>query len=63
MERIAAHVITFQGINYHMSVLELTPEGCVKIYPLSEEIHSTRFISGHIYVSLSANRKLTIKTI
>ncbi len=61
MERIAAHIITFQGKDYHLSVLERMPDGQFKIYPLTEEIHSTRFISGHISVAISSDGKLTIE--
>lgn len=61
MERIAAHLITFRGKDHPMSVLEQMPDGTVRIYPLTEEIHSTRFISGHIYVTLSADGKPIIE--
>ena len=54
MTRIAAHRITFDGQTYTMSVIEL-PDGAAipRIYPLTGEIHSTRFISGHILVTLT----------
>lgn len=53
MTRIAAHKITFRGKTHEMSVIELSDDSRqVRIYPLSREIHSTRFISGHVMVKL-----------
>lgn len=60
MKRIAAHAITFEGKTYTMSVFELTDNAEVNIYPLTREIHSTRFIAGHISVSISSDGSLRI---
>lgn len=60
MKRIAAHAITFEGKTYPMSVFELTNNAEVNIYPLTREIHSTRFITGHISVSISSDGSLRI---
>ncbi len=54
MTRIAAHRISFGGRTYAMSYIELSDDGTVSVRPLTGEIHSTRFISGHISVSLTA---------
>lgn len=56
MQRIAAHRITYEGRDYTMSYAELLPDSTVVIRPLTEEIHSTRFISGHILLTLTAGR-------
>ncbi|MCM1348101.1 MAG: hypothetical protein NC338_01700 [Firmicutes bacterium] len=54
MTRIAAHRITFNGETYRMSVIELDADGVtVRIYPLTNEIHSTIFFNGHIKVELT----------
>lgn len=53
MQRIAAHIIDFEGKIYKMSVIELADDGkTVSIFPLTREIHSTTFISGKIRVKL-----------
>lgn len=60
MTRIAAHSITFEGRTYHMSVIELAAgEQKPRIYPLTEEIHSTRFINGSIEVKVT-DKKLCV---
>lgn len=55
MKRVAAHKITFRGKTYAMSVIELTGEGEIRIYPLTEEIPFTSFFNGHIRVELTAD--------
>lgn len=53
MKRIAAHKLTFQGKSYSLSVIELTSEGEIRIYPLTEELPFTSFYNGHIHVELT----------
>lgn len=50
MERVLAHQITYCGRTYRNSILELTDDGSVIVYPYEREIHSTRYYSGHIEV-------------
>lgn len=64
MTRIAAHRITYEGVDYDMSVIELADDGhTVNIFTLTEEIHSTRFISGHIEVTLTPAGTLAVKSL
>lgn len=52
IERWAAHEIIFEGQTYKMSVIELTDGSVVRICPLSDEIHSTKFFNGCIRVAV-----------
>lgn len=61
MKRIAAHKLTFRGKTYTMSVIELTAEGEIRIYSLTEEIPFTAFYNGHIFVELTPDG-LTVAT-
>lgn len=62
MQRIAAHIIDFEGKTYKMSVIELADDGkTVSIFPLTREIHSTTFISGRICVKLVDARLIVSK--
>lgn len=53
MERVFAHRIIYRGSVYVNHVVELSDEGVVRLSPFEGEIHSTRFISGTVRVSLS----------
>lgn len=55
MERIYAHTIVFNGCRYHNHVIELADDGSITLFPFVGEIHSTRFISGTVRVSVADN--------
>lgn len=52
MERIMAHSIEFEGQTYRMHILELDDQGNVSLTPFEHETPNTRFINGHIRVTL-----------
>ncbi len=56
IERWAAHEIIFEGRTYKMSVIELADGSVVRICPLTDEIHSTRFFNGCICVAVRDSR-------
>lgn len=53
MKRIFAHRIIYNGREYVNHVAELDEAtGEVSLYPFEHEIHSTRFISGTVMLSV-----------
>ena len=55
MERIYAHKIIYDGTSYRNHVMELSDDGHVRLFPFAGEIHSTRFISGSVTVTVEGN--------
>lgn len=53
MKRVAAHKVTFRGMTYTMSVVELSDDGITaNVFPLQCELPSTIFYPGHIKVEI-----------
>lgn len=63
IERILAHVIIYEGVEYPLHIAELTDAGEIKLYPFEQELHSTRFIPGRVKVSVDAEGHLSIESI
>lgn len=55
MQRIMANIIEYCGCHYRNHIIELSDDGTVRIFPFRSEIHSTRFIGGHIRVTLAVD--------
>ena len=63
IERILAHAIVYEGVEYPLHIAELTDSGTIKLYPFEHELHSTRFIPGRVTVSVGSDGHLVVKPI
>ena len=60
MQRIYAHRILFGGVVYEDHVAQLDDEGQLTFFPFEQEIHSTRFYSGTVRVSIDDKRNILL---
>lgn len=57
MERYLAHKIVCDGKEYPLSIAELSDDRrSVRIYPYTEEIHSTAWVDGTLRITLVNGR-------
>lgn len=57
MKRLLARNISFEGIDFHLSVAQFTDDfSSVEIFPFLEETESTVFIDGRVTIRKSADR-------
>lgn len=62
-ERVLAHVVIYEGIEYPLHIAELSDSGTIKLYPFEQEIHSTRFIPGRVAVSIDSAGHMVVEPI
>lgn len=62
MKRLLAHNISFEGVDYRMSVAQFADDfSSVEIFPFREEMASTVFIEGSIIIRKSKDRFVIVR--